>query len=77
MGQGGTGVSLILIAVGAVIRWAVTAHVNGLSLPTVGLVLIVVGIIGFIVSMLELFMWAPRRMERERATTVYREPTRY
>jgi uncharacterized protein involved in exopolysaccharide biosynthesis len=61
MATGGTSVSLALIAIGAILRWAVTATVSGLSLPTVGLVLIVVGIVGFVVSLLEMFLWAPRR----------------
>ncbi len=71
MGTGGTSVSLALIAVGAILRWAVTAQISGLSLPTVGLVLIIVGILGFIVSLLELFLWSPRRQRREPANYDY------
>ena len=67
MATGGTSASLVLIAIGAILRWAVTAHVSGLSLPTVGLVLIIVGILGFVVSLLEMFLWAPRREHREPA----------
>ena len=67
MGTGGTTVSLALIAVGAILRWAVTAQVSGISLPTVGLILIIIGILGFIVSLLELFLWAPRRARRDPA----------
>ena len=74
MAQGGTSASLVLIAIGAILRWAVTAHVNGLSLPTVGLVLIIVGIVGFIVSVLEMFLWAPRR---ERTRYERRDPAGY
>jgi hypothetical protein len=71
MAQGGTSASLVLIAIGAILRWAVTAHVSGLSLPTVGLVLIIVGILGFVVSLLEMFLWAPRRERREPARYDY------
>lgn len=71
MGTGGTSVSLALIAIGAILRWAVTAHISGLSLPTVGLVLIIVGIIGFVVSLLELFLWAPRRARSDPAAYDY------
>jgi len=67
MAQGGTSASLVLIAIGAILRWAVTAQVSGLSLPTVGLVLIIVGILGFVVSLLEMFLWAPRRERRDPA----------
>jgi Domain of unknown function (DUF6458) len=38
------GTSIFLIAVGAIPRYAVTAHVSGISLPTVGLILMIVGI---------------------------------
>jgi heme/copper-type cytochrome/quinol oxidase subunit 2 len=56
-----TGTSLLLIAVGAILRYAVTAHVSWINLTTVGLVLMIVGIVGLILSLLELFVWAPRR----------------
>jgi hypothetical protein len=67
MAAGGTSVSLALIAIGAILRWAVTAHISWLSLPTVGLILIIVGAVGFVVSMLEMFLWAPRRARHEPA----------
>jgi hypothetical protein len=75
MATGGTSVSLVLIAIGAILRWAVTAQISGLSLPTVGLVLIIVGILGFIVSLLEMFLWAPRRERRDPAR--YAQPHDY
>ncbi len=67
MAEGGTSVSLALIAIGGILRWAVTAHLSWVSIQTVGLILIVVGVIGFVVSLLELFLWAPRRARREPA----------
>ena len=42
----GIGVSLILIAVGAILTWAVTAEASGVDLTTVGVILMVVGGIG-------------------------------
>jgi len=45
------GTSLFAIAVGAILKFAVTAHVAGLSLSTVGVILMVVGTIGLIVSL--------------------------
>ena len=39
----GIGVSLILIAVGAILTWAVNATVSGLDINTVGVILMVVG----------------------------------
>jgi uncharacterized membrane protein YuzA (DUF378 family) len=46
------GTSIFLIAVGAILRYAVTAHVSGVSLTTVGLIFIIVGIAGLILSLL-------------------------
>ncbi len=44
------GSSLFLIAVGAILRFAVTASVAGIDLQTVGLILLIVGVIGLIIS---------------------------
>ena len=55
------GISLFLIAVGAILRYAVTANVNEVNLDTVGLILMIVGIIGLIFALLWLFILADRR----------------
>ena len=47
--------SLLLSAAGAVLIWAFNASVSGLNIHTVGVILLIVGIIGFIVS---LFFWS-------------------
>ena len=47
----GLGVSLILIAVGAILTWAVDAHVNGLNVNAIGVILMIVGLIGGIFSL--------------------------
>jgi hypothetical protein len=47
----GIGVSLILIAVGAILTWAVTAEASGVDLTTVGVILMVVGGIGALLSL--------------------------
>jgi beta-lactamase regulating signal transducer with metallopeptidase domain len=47
----GIGTSLLLIAVGAILRWAVTDTVSGVNLATVGLILLIVGIIGLLISL--------------------------
>lgn len=46
------GVSLILIAIGAILWLAVTATVSGIALHTVGVILVVVGIIGLLISLI-------------------------
>ncbi|MGB9185862.1 MAG: DUF6458 family protein [Solirubrobacteraceae bacterium] len=54
------GTSIVLIALGAILKWAVTAHVSGIDLKTAGTVLFVVGIVGLILSVLYTFWWADR-----------------
>jgi hypothetical protein len=44
------GTSLFLIAVGAILKYAVTAHVSGLNLHTCGLVLMCVGVLGLVLG---------------------------
>ncbi len=56
----GIGTSIFLIALGAILKFAVTATVSGIELATVGTILIVVGIIGLVVSLVFL-MQASRR----------------
>jgi steroid 5-alpha reductase family enzyme len=64
-----TGTSLFLIAVGAILYFAVTAHVAGISIATVGLILMIVGVIGLLISLFLLSSW--RREPRDR--TVVRD----
>jgi hypothetical protein len=51
----GIGASLLLIAAGAILRFAVTADVTEVELNTIGLILMVIGGLGFIVSVALLF----------------------
>jgi hypothetical protein len=53
------GTSLMLIAVGAILAFAVDAQVSGIDINTVGAILLVVGIIGIAFSMLFLASFAP------------------
>ena len=45
------GSSLLLIAAGAILKWAVTAHVSGLNLHNMGVILMVVGIVGLAIGL--------------------------
>jgi hypothetical protein len=54
----GLGVSLILIAAGAIMAWAVNVDTNGFNVNTVGYILLVVGIIGALLSMIFWSSWA-------------------
>jgi hypothetical protein len=53
----GISVSLVLIAVGAVLTWAVSATASGIDLNVVGVILMVVGGIGLVLSMLFWSSW--------------------
>jgi hypothetical protein len=53
----GIGVSLILIAVGAILTWAVTAEVSGVEVQTVGVILMVVGLAGGLISLMFWSSW--------------------
>jgi hypothetical protein len=63
----GLGTSIFLIAVGAILRFAVTATAHGFNIQTVGLILIIVGVIGLLISLLWMTVWADGR----------RRPARY
>jgi hypothetical protein len=52
----GIGTSIVLIAVGAILRYAVNVTVEGIEIQTVGLILMVVGIIGLIISLAVMFL---------------------
>jgi hypothetical protein len=55
------GTSIFLIAVGAILRFAVHASTTGFSIHTAGVILMVVGAVGLVVSLLLASMWAGRR----------------
>jgi hypothetical protein len=68
------GTSIFLIAVGAILRYAVTASTSGIDLKTVGLILIIVGIVGLLLSLFYMTLWSPRRQERVVEREPYEEP---
>ena len=53
----GIGTSLLLIAAGAILIWAVDVSVSGLELMTVGWILLIVGIVGAVLSMIFWSSW--------------------
>jgi hypothetical protein len=72
----GIGVSLILIAVGAILTWAVTAEVSGVDIQVIGVILLIVGIAG---ALLSLVFWSSWGGFGSRRTTYVDEgpPARY
>jgi hypothetical protein len=53
----GIGVSLVLIAAGAILAFAVDAEVSGLDIATVGWILLIVGIAGIVLSLIFWSSW--------------------
>ena len=51
----GISFSLILAAIGAALIWAVNATVSGVNIHTIGIILLIVGVIGFATS---IFFWS-------------------
>jgi hypothetical protein len=70
------GTSIVLIAIGAILKWAVTAQVNGINLQTAGTVLFVLGIIGLVLSVIYTFYWS-RARTRTTTVPVDQRDTRY
>ena len=57
----GIGTSLLLIAVGAILRFAVSVTTNGFNIHSIGVILIVIGVIGLLISLAWMTVWAGRR----------------
>lgn len=53
----GIGVSIFLIALGAILAFAVSFEVSGLDISVVGYILMIVGLVGLIMTA---FIWGPR-----------------
>ena len=62
-----TGFSLVLIGIGAILAWAVSATVAGIDIKIVGVILMVVGTAGLAVSLLFWSSFAPFARRRTRA----------
>jgi hypothetical protein len=67
----GLGVSIFLIAVGAILTWAVNTSVSGLELNTIGVILMVVGILGLVLSMIFWSSWGGFAHDGGRRRTTY------
>jgi hypothetical protein len=67
------GTSVFMIALGAILKYAVTFTVAGISIQTAGTILIVAGVIGLIVSLLMEFAYA-RRGPRDVEVVRERDP---
>ena len=69
----GIGTSLFLIAVGAILKFAVDATVSGIEIATVGVILMIVGVVGLLISLF--FLSSARRgVATDRTVVRDREP---
>ena len=69
----GIGTSIFLIAVGAILKYSVTAEVSGVDVNTVGVILMVVGVVGLLLSLLWMTIWADRHRAAATDGTVVRQ----
>ncbi|MEX2613153.1 MAG: DUF6458 family protein [Gaiellaceae bacterium] len=53
----GISLSILLVAVGAVLTWAVSAEVSGVDLTAVGVILMIVGGLGLLLSLVFWSSW--------------------
>jgi hypothetical protein len=53
----GISISLLLIAAGAILTWAVSAEASGIDIQVVGVILLIVGIIGLVLSFVFWSSW--------------------
>jgi hypothetical protein len=54
-----TGTSLILIALGAILAFAVSVQVAGIDIETIGIIVLIVGIVGLLISLVMIAGYAP------------------
>lgn len=71
----GVGTSLVLIAIGAVLRFAVSITAKGFNIHTIGIILMILGAVGLLISLFWLAVWSDRRNDTVvRRRTVADEP---
>lgn len=74
----GLGVSILLIAVGAILVWGITGDVAGVDEDAIGWILMIVGALGLLLSMIFWSSWGgPGYFGRRRATYVEDGPPGY
>lgn len=73
----GIGVSLILIAAGAIMTWAVHTTSSGFNVHTIGIILMVVGAIGILLSLMFWSSWGGPGYARRRTVVDEAPPPGY
>ena len=70
----GLGASLFLIAAGAILLWGVTGELAGVDVDAIGVILMVIGAVGLVISMLFWSSWGGWGGARRRSTYVEEGP---
>ena len=65
------GTAIVLLALGAILTFALRVDVSGIDLQVVGWILMIVGALGIL---LELLVWGPRSRRRVTTTDAYDAP---
>jgi membrane-bound ClpP family serine protease len=65
--------AIFLIAVGAILKFATNFHVQGVSIDTVGVILMIAGAAGLLLSFFQEAIWSDRARRREVAATEQRD----
>ncbi len=69
----GVATSLVIFAVGAILEFATTVHSTNFNVQTIGVILMIVGAVGFVMSLIFWASWGGFG-GRHRSRSVYREP---
>lgn len=67
-------VSMVMITIGAVMRFAITAEAEGFNVGTVGVILILVGLVGAVMSIVFWASWGGFGGLERRATVISTDP---
>jgi hypothetical protein len=70
------GAGIFLIAVGAILYFATNIHVQGVSIDTIGLILMVAGLVGLLIGLFQEIIWSSRRRPVEGAPVEERREVR-
>jgi hypothetical protein len=55
------GAGIFLIAVGAILKFATNIHIQGVSVDTIGLILMLAGAVGLVLGIFQELIWSRRR----------------
>lgn len=66
--------AIFLLAVGAILRYATNLHVEGVSVDTVGLILMIAGAVGLAIALFQEAAWSKTRRREAAAAEQLQDP---